>query len=236
VRARGAARAAHLALGLLLGAPIADSLAVPHALLDLAMAPITAAPDGAQEARGRRMDLRAERARAAALRAGATEPLMRYLPDLELTGTAWRTNETGFSGRDEDWTIGLGLNWEIFDGGVREATRSERAAEARAAALDLAYLERRVAVDIATARVNLESQQASLVRADVAVDAARRNAGETAELYRRGLVRALEVVDANVQLFEAEVEQVGAQLALAISFLDLRAALGLEPLASGEGP
>jgi len=132
--------------------------------------------------------------------------------------------------RDQDWTAGLSLRWELFDGGGREAERAERTALARAAGFSLANLERTAANEMETARVGLESQQASLVRSRVAVEAARRNAVEASELYRRGLTRALEVVDANVQLFEAEVERAGAEFALALAYLDLRSALGLEPL------
>jgi len=230
VRARGTARISRLVLGYLVDAEIADSLAVPSALLAQAARPVEPAEVAVPEATQRRPDVQAERARAAALRWAAREPLTRYLPDLDFTGTAWTTNESGFSGRDQDWTLGLGLTWELFDGGEREADRSERAALARESELNLEHLERGVDVDIETARVALESEQASLARAEVAVAAARRNAGETTELYRQGLVRALEVVDANVQLFEAEVERTGAQYALALAFLDLRAAVGLDPL------
>jgi outer membrane protein TolC len=236
VRARGTARTARLDLGWLLASDIRDSLAVPDGLLADAARPPAGAGTGLAEAAARRPDLRAARARVAALRASAQEPLMRYLPDVGFTGTTWTTNESGFSGRDRDWTLGLGLTWELFDGGEREAVRAERSALARAAELDLAGLERSVATDVETARVALESEQASLARAEVAVGAARRNAGETAELYRQGLVRALEVVDANVQLFEAEVERAGAQVALARAFLDYRAAFGLHPLGTGDLP
>jgi outer membrane protein TolC len=236
VRARGIARTARLDLGYLLDAEIADSLVVPTDLLEKAAGPVEMLAIAGTEAAGRRPDIQAERARAAGLRSAALEPLMRYFPDLDFIGTAWTTNESGFSGRDEDWTLGLGLTWGLFDGGEREADRSERAALARAAELELDSLERAVDVEINTARVSVESQQASLVRAEVAVAAARRNATETAELYRRGLVRALEVVDANVQLFEAEVERTGAQYSLALAYLDLRAAVGLDPLTSESEP
>jgi outer membrane protein TolC len=228
VAARGVARTARLGLSHLLDVDVTDSLAVPTDLLARASAP----PDSVRPPPPDflRPDVRAAKARAATARAAAREPWMRYFPDVEVTGTALSTNESGFSGRPRDWTLGLGLSWPLFDGGVREADRGEQAALARAAELELASLERQAAMEVATARVALESEQASLARAEVAVEAARRNAAETGELYRRGLVRALEVVDANVQLFEAEVERVGAQYALAIAFLNLRLAAGLDPL------
>lgn len=228
VTSRGTARSARLALGHLLDVDVTDSLAVPTELLTQAAVPPDSMRLPATDLR--RPDVRAAQARAATARATAREPLMRYLPDVDFTGTAWSTNESGFNERPQDWTLGLGLTWPLYDGGEREADRGERAALARAAELDVTSLERRAAMEVATARVALESRQASLTRAEVAVDAARRNASETGELYRRGLVRALEVVDANVQLFEAEVERVGTQYSLAIDFLNLRAAAGLDAL------
>ncbi len=229
VRARGAERTARLELGYLLGSPIETPLESPARLLESAKRPILADEPSELPANGSRHDLHAEQARVRALRSGASEPSMRYLPDLELSGTTWTTNETGFSERDQDWSVGVGLEWDLFDGGEREADRSALRAVARAAELELERLERRVDVDVEAARVALESEQASLARADVAVVAARRNADETTELYRQGLARALEVVDANVQLFEAQVERAGAEAALALSYLGWRAAVGLDP-------
>ena len=232
VRLEGAVRTSHLHLEFLIGQDIDDSLSVPDNLLARATEPML--PSGS--ALDQRLDLRAEKERTAAARAAAKEPLMRYVPDLDFTGEAWRTNESGFNERDEDWSLGMGLEWDIFDGGAREADRGELKALARRAEWNLAHREREVDVDVETARVALESEQASLTRAEVAVAAAERNARETTELYRQGLVRALEIVDANVQLFEAEVERAGAQYALALAYLGFRAAEGLDPLETETAP
>jgi outer membrane protein TolC len=232
VRLEGAAQTSQLHLEFLIGQEIEDSLTVPENLLARATRP--AAPSG--NALAQRLDLRAERQRAAAARSAALEPLMRYFPDVDFTGEAWSTNESGFNERSEDWSLGMGLSWDLFDGGEREADRGERKALARRAEWDLQNLEREVDLDVETARVALESEQASLARAEVAVSAAERNARETTELYRQGLVRALEIVDANVQLFEAEVERAGAQYALAVAYLGFRAAEGLDPLETEAAP
>jgi len=226
--ASGRARTAKLMLGFLTGTEIADTLTVPSSLLRDAKAPIAAGaplvdPD-------LRPDVRAERARAGAARSFAREPLGRYFPEVTLTGLAWSTNDTGVNTEARDWSLGVGFDWPIFDGGDREATRSQRSALAKAAELRLRELERSVRVDTEIARVSVESEQTSLDYAEAAARAAARNAAETAELYRRGIVRAFETVDANVQLFLAEVERAGAELALGLAYLNYRAAIGLEPL------
>jgi outer membrane protein len=234
VDAQGVARVARLTLGNLLGETVEDSLVVPEALLAEATRPVTQADVSAQVAMSSRPDVRAGKARVAALRAAAQEPLMRYLPDLSFHGTAWSTNESGFSNKQEDWSLGLGLTWDLFDGTERQAARSEASARARAAELDQTNLERSVATDLESARVGLETAQASLMQVNESVTVAERNAAEAAELYRRGLVRAFEVVDANVQTFTTQVERARSQFALALTFLNLRFALGLDPL--GEVP
>lgn len=242
IRAESAARISRLHLGYLLDATISDSLQVPQTLL-AAAANAGQAGDRAEEAAAtaldraadRRHDLAAARARLEALRASAQEPLLRYLPDLGLTGSTIRTKETN-TPREEEWSIEVGAQWSIFDGGERHADRAERRATAEAAAMELRAATRALAVDAEAARVDLEGEQASLVRATVAVGAARRNAVETTELYREGLARALEVVDANVRLFEAEVDRVTAQLALALAYLNYRATLGLDPITMEERP
>jgi outer membrane protein TolC len=48
-------------------------------------------------------------------------------------------------------------------------------------------------------------------------------------LYRQGLASALQVADATVRLFEAEVGFVAQRYGLGIAFLNLEAALGLDP-------
>lgn len=230
VRAHGTARISGLELGYLLGTELVDSLAIPADLLaDAALGP-EAIMAGLPSPLERDPAVEAGRSRLAALRASAREPLMRYLPALGLDGAAWSTGDDGFDGQEDDWEVGLGLTWSVFDGGEREAERSERLALARQTEFDLRGLERRVVTDVEVARVALESEQASLARAEVAVEVARRNAVETAELYRQGLVRALEVVDANVQLFEAEVERAGAFYGVALALLGLREAAGVSPL------
>ena len=161
---------------------------------------------------------------------------MRYFPDLDFNGEAWTTNESGFNERSEDWSLAMGLTWDLFDGGERESERGERKALARRAEWDLANRERSVDIDVETARVSLESEQASLTRAEAAVEAAERNAREVTELYRQGLVRALEIVDANFQLFSTQVERTNAQYSLAVAFLGFRAAEGLEPFETEVAP
>jgi outer membrane protein TolC len=87
-----------------------------------------------------------------------------------------------------------------------------------------------VGVDIQRARVELTNAQAALRQGELAAAQARRNAEETSILYRQGLATALAVADASLRLFEAEVALARTRYVLGVALLDLRAAVGLDPL------
>ena len=89
---------------------------------------------------------------------------------------------------------------------------------------------RAVALDVRRALVALENAQstqkvAASARGDRPAQRARRPRSSTG----RGWCGALEVADANLRLFEAEVALARERYALALAFLDLRAAAGEDP-------
>jgi len=78
--------------------------------------------------------------------------------------------------------------------------------------------------------VELTNAQAALRQSELAAAQARRNAEETGILYRQGLSTALAVADASLSLFQAEVDLARARYTLGVALLDLRSAVGLDPL------
>lgn len=229
--ARGQLEGALLSLGFLVGARITGPLVDPGSLLAAAAEPHAA---DVAAARARRLDVVAGKRRVEALHEFANEPLMRYIPSVALSAQGRATNEAGLSGKTFDGSLSVTATWRLFDGGLGLAERRERVAEAGVAELETATLERRVELDVATAQVALESGRAGLTTTAAALDAAQKNVRETTELYRQGLTSALEVADANVRLFDAEVAAIRARYTVALAYLDLRAAEGLDAL--GEEP
>lgn len=229
VRARGNAHGGLLRLSALTGPLETDSLAPPAQLLEQSATP--AGPVELEAALRLRPDLDAARERRLAARAASWEPWTRWVPDVGVNLDSWTDEDEDYDGLDAHWSWGVNLGWSLFDGGLRLAQAAERKADARAAELRSRWLERQAGVEVELARTALENAQAGLVRAEAALAAARRNSVESTELYRQGLVRALEVTDAAVQLFEAEVERTRAQVGQALAWLELRAAQGLAPLA-----
>jgi outer membrane protein TolC len=207
-----------------------EALAAPVALLEDAASP----PDGSVAmvavAQERRPDISAAEARVEALRAFAQEPAVRFIPSATFNAQARNINDGQLSNRNAGGFFGVTLNWPVFDAGVRTAERAERTALLRGAELDLQLAMRDVEREIRTASVRLVTEQAALREAMAASAAARRNADETNALYREGLASALELADANQQLFEAEVAEVTARYRMAIAYLALREAAGVSPL------
>ena len=229
--AQAQAEITYLELGNLLDINVEPPLVVPEELVQAATAPSPEpTPPWIAAAQERRLDVAAARERAAALHASAREPLLRYIPRLGFAAQARATNEQGFSGRDTDWSFGVDFVWSLYDGGERHAEKHERVALARAADLGHTALRREVELEARRAQVQHTSSQAAMRAANAAVEAGRKNAAETTELYRQGLASALAVADASVRLFESEVALAGERFGLGRAFLNLRAAQGLDPL------
>jgi outer membrane protein TolC len=228
---KGQVETSILQLGYLLDAPdaVRGRLVVPEFLIEAASAEAANSEALVEEALARRLDVGSLRWEASSRRVLAKVPMLGWLPSLSASGQYRITNEASFNNRTWNWNVGATLSWTLFDGLARFSDKKERKALARLADLDVQAATRRVDVEVREALVSLENQRASLKQAAVAYDVAKKNAAETAELYRQGLASALEVADANVSLFEAEVGLVQERYGLGIAFLNLEAALGLDP-------
>jgi outer membrane protein TolC len=217
-------------LGFLLNAPAPKKLAVPDFLPRATDETPLNVDQLISDAQNRRPDVNSLRMHAKAQHALIIEPELKWLPTLALTGRYSYTNEAGLTGRNFNWNAGLTMSWSIFDGLTRNGSYSERTALAYEADLDLRTALRKVDLDIHNALAILATDRAAVRQAAVALDIAQKNATQTAELYRQGLSSVLQVADANVQLFEAEVELVSQRYSLGTAYLNLESALGLDPL------
>jgi outer membrane protein TolC len=228
---QGQVETSTLQLGYLLDAQdaVRGQLVVPEFLIEAASAEAANTEALVDEALARRLDVGSLRYLASAQHALAKMPMLDWLPTISASGRYSVTNEPSFNNRNWNWTAGATLSWTLFDGLARFGQRREQKALARLADLDVQAATRRVDVEVRQALVSLANQRASLKQASVAQEVARKNASETTELYRQGLASALQVADAIVSLFEAEVALVQERYGLGVAFLNLEAALGLDP-------
>ncbi|MEO6777089.1 MAG: TolC family protein, partial [Kofleriaceae bacterium] len=114
--------------------------------------------------------------------------------------------------------------------GARSADIRSRDAAAAIADLQAKELVRSIDTDVRTAATQLAAAQQALAAAADAVTASRKSADETAILYKQGLAKAIELVDANEQRFTAEVSYAEAEFSVASAYLALRQAVGQGPL------
>lgn len=233
---QGSVSRAYLALGFLIGQPIDGPLATPDRTTHAAKTEGFSNEDLVRLAESQRPDLQAAKERTLALQAGAKEPLYRIAPQLGAAGQV-RLSSAAASGEPvHDESLQLTLSWALYDGGARYGDRRTRLAQADSQALDERLLRRSIATDLGLALASLQAARESDRIAEAAVAAAQRNTAEAEILYRQGLARAIEVVDANARRFDAEVSRATAKLAMEQAYLELRYVLGLGPVDEPASP
>ncbi len=221
---------AFIELGYIINAPAPKVLAPPTALLEAGKQEPPAPTALVDQSLAGRPDLVARKESALASHDFAKEPRYRYLPTLALVGQLTANSEAGGGGHTVDGSIAFAAQWSIYDGGARSADARSRDAAAAIADLNTRALIRAIDADVRTAATQLAASQQALAAAQDAVVAGRKSADETAILYHQGLAKAIELVDANEQRFQAEVSFAEAEYAVANAYLSLRQAIGQGPL------
>ncbi len=225
VRARSELERARLALGVFLGRPepvrIALPLATPAADLD---------PDAlAGEALSRRPELRAREALLRSAERQLDSARWRWLPQLSASASIFAADVPYPTGVKDGWRLGVDLTWPLYDGGFRygKARQAEAALSGARAAGALERLEvgqevRDAVRDVAVARERLRLGERQQEAAAEAAASARRGFGA-------GVAGSIEVIDANDQLFQAEVGLADARARLGVALVALERAAGRSP-------
>lgn len=151
---------------------------------------------------------------------------MKYLPNVGVNGVYRLANVSGFTGQYDSWAITLGLNWTIFDGGLREAELRESFAKISEAEANRLSLERKARDEVARAKLDLESARSNMTKAAEQVKLARQNSELVNVAYREGNVTYLEVEDANAALLGSELAVVGETLNANLAALKLLKSAG----------
>ena len=227
---RGTVQNAFTALAFTVNAQIDNKVAVPETLLHASEQPLAPVETLVKFALGHRPDVDAKKLAGVAAHDFAAEPLLRLVPTIAATASAQAVSNPGEGSPVLDESLVFSANWTIFDNGTRYADRRSRVATAEIADLTTVTLVRSVDAQVKTAFASLASAQAAFRVAQQGFQAAKQSSEETAILYREGLAKAIELVDANDSRLSAEVEYVSAEYAMAQAYLDMRQALGLEPI------
>lgn len=231
-RAKNAAEQARMSLATLLDRPADFTLVVPKPATlpaDVAGSAPQVLQNLQSEALAARPDVRASHASTHAAAAAYTAVLLRYLPNVGLTGRYSVTNAQGFTGRYDTWFVQLGLSWTLWDGGLREADAREAASRRREAELVEQQTLRRARDEVEKGMLDVQSATASLAKAEESARLARDAKSLVEDAFKAGAATYLEVLDASTALATAEQTMLLEQLSLQLSTVRLLKSVGRFP-------
>jgi outer membrane protein TolC len=155
----------------------------------------------------------------------------RYLPSLAAFGQYQWANVGGFTGESDQWAAGVGLQWNLFDGGLREAQLRAAGAKIAEAEAALAAARREALTEVRQSLLDWQSARANAEKAKEQRDLAAENQRLVDVSYRAGAATALEQADATTELRNAEIAFQAESLQARIAGLRvLQAAGAFDPL------
>jgi outer membrane protein TolC len=158
-----------------------------------------------------------------------------YAPSVGLSAAYRWANVAGFTGSNTNWLVTVGLQWTLWDGGLREANLREssaRVAEAKANAL---AAQNRARDEVRRGLLELASARANRLKAEEQLRLAREGQRLVDVSFKAGTATYLEVTDANTALAAAENGFVGETLNASLAALRvLKAAGRFAPSPSGQ--
>lgn len=185
------------------------------------------APTGDLEKQAlKRPDVAAARTNEELARLNVTGGWMAYLPSLGLNGTYMGSNAKGFTGQNTSYFVRVGLQWTLWDGGLREANMREYGAQLEEAILTAESTEKKALNEVRQARLELESALANRSKAEEQAKLARENRELVEAAFRSGAATPVEVADAATALQGAELQALSESLNAQVAMLKLAKAAG----------
>lgn len=124
------------------------------------------------------------------------------------------------------WAAGVQLNIPVFDGGVVDADRAEKAVAVRIEEIRLGDLERQIGVEIRLAFSALESARGEITLSQQTVEQAGAELEQARRRYQAGVTTSLEVTEAQTRLREAEESRNQALYRYSLARIELADAVG----------
>ncbi|HNP63102.1 MAG TPA: efflux transporter outer membrane subunit [Woeseiaceae bacterium] len=218
-------------LTVLIGGPLGDDLPMPHALANqVGVSALSAGlPSNLLESRP---DIRASEESLIAARANIGAARAAFFPSIQLTGnTGYASTELdaliGEDGRA--WTFGPSINLPIFDFGRRRASLDVAKAREHIAVARYEQTVQTAFREVADALAGRRYLAAQVAAQERGVVAQRRLSELAQKRYSEGVVRYLEVLDAERSLFAAEQALLQVRRIEAGNHVALYIALGGNP-------
>jgi outer membrane protein TolC len=189
------------------------------------------------EAIRNRPEYRQVKAQAEAADATVRQTFRDFFPNLVGSGTYGLTGVTGapaagtrstsgFNDYGNEWTVGLSLNWSIFDGGAKVARYKEAKANLEAAQARVRDTELQVWQSVEQSYLNLGEAEERIGAARKAVESAEENYQLARGRFDAGVANIIELTDAQLALTQAQSTEVQALSDYRIAIANLERALG----------
>lgn len=149
----------------------------------------------------------------------------RFGPALSVNGSI---NQAGIklSNLSTNAFIGATLSWSLLQSGGVFAAIREQSANLRGLEADLSALGQRIRVELAQARMSVETAKATQAAAEEALTSAKARLSLAEGRYEAGVGNAIELGDAQLALTSADAQRVQSEYNLAIARAQLLAAVG----------
>lgn len=154
-----------------------------------------------------------------------------YLPSVNASVSRGFGSDKAFKqderNQDSKWTVGLGLNWNIFDTGLTAANVENANAGVRKAEEQAADTKDNIQLEVQTAILNMQSAEKNISTTKVAVENAEEDYKIAKVRYSAGVGTNLEVTDAQEKLTTARTNYYTAMYNYNASKAALDKAMGL---------
>lgn len=160
-----------------------------------------------------RKDLAVQRMALDIANRGTTDAWMQYLPTLALQGQGrYTTNTGGFTSDPFTGAIIVQASIPLYDGGNRYAAMQESTSRVREETFKLKQLEEKIESQVRGNAEDLRIRGEALQTAQHAVELSKASRDNAVRFYELGTATNLDVIDANLALFGAELDLARAQL------------------------
>lgn len=131
-----------------------------------------------------------------------------YWPTVSVEGVYQKYDQEPYSSmvNDESMSIGVLLNFTIFDGGLRRAEIKESLAKKRQAEFAEKELSKEIATEVEDAYLSFHTQMSVLKSFEDQLKFANDNFNAVSRQFKYGLANSLDVMDANTLLVTSETE------------------------------
>lgn len=224
-QARTDLETAQLNLLRLIGAPLSSQLQLTDALR-LASEPLPSLEEALGRAWSERLELKAAEEQLKIAQLERQAALASWLPSISFFGdygsSAIRPLETSLPTR----SIGLRLDFPVFDGGRTRSEIQISASRLRQAELRLKDLRAAIEKEVREAHANLQTRREQVEAARKAVELAERELEMAQDRFRNGVASNIEVINAQAALENARKGWIQSLALYNVARLNLAAAMG----------